>query len=71
MGVRIWANAKVDLTDPVTLLVAGVAVVAAVGDLAIPVWGLDVHGVAWGSMLVVVLYPVVRRLRARREKSPD
>jgi xanthine/uracil permease len=71
MGVRIWANAKVDLTDPVTLLVAGVAVIAAVGDLAIPVWGLDVHGVAWGSMLVVVLYPVVRRLRARREKSPD
>jgi len=69
LGVRIWAQAKVDLTDPVTLLVAGVAVIGGVGDLAISVWGLELHGVAWGSMLVVVLYPVVRRLRARREKT--
>jgi xanthine/uracil permease len=71
MGVRIWAQSKVDLTDPVTLLIAGAAVIAAVGDLTISVWGLELHGAAWGSMLVVVLYPVVRRLRARREKSPD
>jgi len=68
MGVRIWAQSKVDLTDPVTLLIAGAAVVAAVADLTISVWGLELHGVAWGSMLVVVLYPVVRRLRARRRK---
>ncbi len=68
MGVRIWTEAKVDLTDPVTLLVGGIAVVAAVGDLTVSVWGLELHGVAWGSMLVVVLYPVVRRLRARRGK---
>lgn len=67
-GVRIWSQSDVDLTDPVTLLVAGVAAVAGVGDLTISVWGLELHGVAWGSMLVVVLYPVVRRLRARREK---
>lgn len=69
LGVRIWAQAKVDLTDPVTLLVAGAAVIGGVGDLAISVWGLDLHGVAWGSMLIVVLYPVVRRLRARRGKT--
>jgi uracil-xanthine permease len=68
MGMRIWARAKVDLSDPVTLLIAGAAVVAGVGDLTISVWGLELHGVAWGSMLVVVLYPVVRRLRVRRGK---
>jgi uracil-xanthine permease len=71
MGVRIWAQSKVDLTDPVTLLIAGAAVVAGVGDLTVSVWGLELHGVAWGSMLVVVLYPVVRRLRARRQSSPE
>jgi uracil-xanthine permease len=69
MGVRIWAQHEVDLTDPVTLLIAGVAVVAGVGDLTISVWGLELHGVAWGAMVVVVLYPVVRRLRARRSPS--
>jgi uracil-xanthine permease len=71
MGVRIWAQSKVDLTDPVTLLIAGVAVIATVGDLTISVWGLELHGAAWGALLVVVLYPVVRRLRARRSQSPD
>lgn len=68
LGMRIWAQSTVDVTDPVTLLVAGVAVIAGVGDLTISVWGLELHGVAWGSMLVVGLYPVVRRLRARRAK---
>jgi uracil-xanthine permease len=71
MGMRIWSLGQVDLADPVTLLIAGAAVVAGVGDLTIPVWGMELHGVAWGSMLVVVLYPVVRRLRARRGKPPE
>jgi uracil-xanthine permease len=68
MGVRIWAQAGVDLTSPVTLMVAGAAVLAGVGDLTIPVWGIELHGVAWGSLVIVVVYPVIRRLRARRDK---
>jgi uracil-xanthine permease len=68
MGVRIWMQAGVDLTSPVTLMVAGAAVLAGVGDLTIPVWGIELHGVAWGSLVIVVVYPVIRRLRARRDK---
>lgn len=68
VGVRIWSASRVDLTNPVTLMIAGAAVIAGVGDLTIDVWSLKLHGVAWGSMLIVVLYPVVRRLRARRRK---
>jgi uracil-xanthine permease len=68
MGVRIWVQAGVDLTSPVTLMVAGAAVLAGVGDLTIPVWGIELHGVAWGSLVIVVVYPVIRRLRARRDK---
>jgi uracil-xanthine permease len=68
MGVRIWVQAGVDLTSPVTLMVAGAAVLAGVGDLTIPVWGIELHGVAWGSLVIVIFYPVIRRLRARRDK---
>ncbi|ONI70544.1 nitrate reductase [Actinosynnema sp. ALI-1.44] len=67
VGVRIWAQSKVDLTNPVTLMIAGAAVVAGVADLTISIWGLELHGVAWGSLVIVVVYPVVRRLRARRD----
>jgi uracil-xanthine permease len=68
IGVRIWAAGKVELTDPLTMLVAGIAVIAAVGDLTITIWGLELHGAAWGSALIVVLIPVIRRLRLRRRK---
>jgi uracil-xanthine permease len=68
MGVRIWSLGKVDLADPLTLLIAGAAVIAGVGDLVVPIWGIELHGVAWGSVMIVVLYPVVRRLRARRKE---
>nr|WP_157527981.1 solute carrier family 23 protein [Kibdelosporangium sp. MJ126-NF4]CEL16868.1 uracil-xanthine permease [Kibdelosporangium sp. MJ126-NF4]CTQ91904.1 uracil-xanthine permease [Kibdelosporangium sp. MJ126-NF4] len=67
VGVRIWAQSKVDLTNPVTIMIAGAALLAGVGDLTISIWGLELHGVAWGSVVIVVLYPVVRRLRARRD----
>ncbi|MET0237710.1 MAG: solute carrier family 23 protein [Kibdelosporangium sp.] len=69
LGVRIWSQAKVDLSSPVTLMVAGAAVIAGVGDLTVSIWGLELHGVAWGSTAIVILYPVVRRLRARRDKD--
>ncbi|MFC0108818.1 uracil-xanthine permease family protein [Kibdelosporangium aridum] len=68
LGIRIWAQSKVDLTNPVTMMIAGAAVIAGVGDLTVSIWGLELHGVAWGSVAIVVLYPVVRRLRVRREK---
>ncbi|WP_173124399.1 uracil-xanthine permease family protein [Kibdelosporangium persicum] len=69
LGVRIWSQAKVDLASPVTLMIAGAAVLAGVGDLTVSIWGLELHGVAWGSVVIVVLYPVVRRLRARRDNQ--
>ncbi|MBP2323990.1 uracil-xanthine permease [Kibdelosporangium banguiense] len=68
LGVRIWSQAGVDLSSPVTLMVAGTAVLAGVGDLTISIWGLELHGVAWGSAVIVIVYPVIRRLRARRDK---
>ncbi|ALG12870.1 uracil-xanthine permease family protein [Kibdelosporangium phytohabitans] len=69
VGVRIWAQSKVDLTNPVTIMIAGAAVIAGVGDLTISIWGLELHGVAWGSLVIVVVHPVVRRLRARRDNQ--
>lgn len=67
LGVRTWLDHRVDLTDPVNLLIGGAAVVAAVGHLTVSFGPLRVDGVVWGSLLIVLGYPLLRSLRAGRK----
>lgn len=67
LGVRIWMDARVDFTDPVNLTVAAAALVAGIGDLTLTVGNVELGGIAWGSVGILVGYPVMRRLaRLRR-----
>ncbi|GGU37179.1 solute carrier family 23 protein [Lentzea flava] len=66
IGVRIWMDRGVDLTSPVNAMVGGAALVAGVGDLTIEIGDLSMGGMVWGSLLVVILHPVMRWLRAAR-----
>ncbi|WP_460954423.1 uracil-xanthine permease family protein [Parasphingorhabdus pacifica] len=60
VGARIWLEARVDFADPVNLAVLGTALIAAVGDLTLALGDLRVTGVVWGSVAVLVGYPVLR-----------
>lgn len=62
VGLRIWGEARVDFADPVNLVVLGTALVAGVGDLTISLGALRITGIVWGSVGIVLLYPVLRRL---------
>ncbi|MHA6800752.1 uracil-xanthine permease family protein [Bounagaea algeriensis] len=62
VGVRVLAESAVDLADPVNLLVLGTALLAAVGDLTLSLGGLRIPGLVWGSVGIVVLYPLLRRI---------
>lgn len=66
IGVRIWLDNRVELTDPITLIVAGLALVAGLGGLEAAVFGIQMHGIAWGALLIVLLHPALRRLRGLR-----
>ncbi|MFI6101549.1 uracil-xanthine permease family protein [Lentzea sp. NPDC051213] len=66
VGVRIWMDRGVDLTNPANAMVGGAALVAGVGDLTIKIGDLQMGGMVWGSLLVVILHPVMRWLRAAR-----
>ncbi len=70
VGVRIWLANRVDLAEPVNLVVVAIALVAGVGGLEVEFGGMTVGGIAWGSMFVVVVYPLLRWLRNRGE-HPD
>ncbi|GAB3941433.1 uracil-xanthine permease family protein [Corynebacterium tapiri] len=60
LGVRIWMENKVDLSDPVNLSAAAVALIAGIGNLTLPVFGVELEGIAWGSIGILVGYPLVR-----------
>jgi xanthine/uracil permease len=70
IGVRIWMDNKVDLTNPANAMVGGAALVAGVGDLTMKLGDMQLGGLVWGSLLVVILHPVMRWLRAARNPSP-
>ncbi len=69
LGVRIWMDAKVDFTDPVNLTVAAAALVAGIGDLTLNVGSVELGGIAWGSVGILVGYPIMRRLSRWRSAN--
>ncbi|WP_072802017.1 uracil-xanthine permease family protein [Rhodococcoides yunnanense] len=67
LGVRIWTDNKVDFTDPVNLMVVAAALVAGIGDLTLAVGSVELGGIAWGSVGILVGYPVMRALARSRQ----
>ncbi|WP_338892699.1 uracil-xanthine permease family protein [Rhodococcus sovatensis] len=65
LGVRIWTDSKVDFTDPVNLTVVAAALVAGIGDLTLTIGSVELGGIAWGSVGILVGYPVMRALNRR------
>ncbi|MCQ9342455.1 uracil-xanthine permease family protein [Corynebacterium kozikiae] len=60
LGVRIWQDNKVNFNNPVNLTTAAVALVAGIGNLTLSVFGVELEGIAWGSIGIIVLYPVLK-----------
>ncbi|MGI8307595.1 uracil-xanthine permease family protein [Saccharopolyspora hattusasensis] len=71
VGARIWLDAKVDLADPVNLVVLGTAVIAGVGDLTLRLGELRVTGMVWGSVGIVLVYPILRSLADARSAAAE
>lgn len=59
LGVRIWIDNKVDFTHPVNLAAVAVAMVAGIGNLSISIAGIPLEGIAWGSVGILVGYPLL------------
>lgn len=62
LGVRIWQDNNVQLTDPVNLTAAAVALIAGIGNLTLNVGSVSLEGIAWGSVGIIVAYPIMRWL---------
>lgn len=64
LGVRIWQDNNVNFNNPVNLTTAAVALVAGIGNLTLTVFGVELEGIAWGSIGIIVLYPVLKKMYA-------
>lgn len=62
LGVRIWMDNEVNFNSPVNLTAAAVALIAGIGNLTLNVGGVSLEGIAWGSVGIIVAYPIMRRL---------
>lgn len=62
LGVRIWQDNKVNFNNPVNLTAAAVALVAGIGNLTLTVFGVELEGIAWGTVGIIVAYPVLKWL---------
>ncbi|MHD0139164.1 uracil-xanthine permease family protein [Corynebacterium diphtheriae] len=65
LGVRIWQDNKVNFNNAVNLTAAAVALIAGIGNLTLVIGGIELQGIAWGSMGIIVFYPVLKWLYLR------
>lgn len=62
LGVRIWMDEKVDFNNPVNLTAAATALIAGIGNLTLNVGSIALEGIAWGSVGIIVGYPILNWL---------
>ncbi|AWB84169.1 uracil-xanthine permease family protein [Corynebacterium liangguodongii] len=60
LGVRIWQDNRVDFNNPVNLLTAAVGLIVGIGNLTLTVGGVELGGIALGSVGVILAYPAMR-----------
>lgn len=62
LGIRIWMDNRVNFNNPVNLTCAAIALVAGIGNLTLTVFGITLEGIAWGSVGIIVAYPILKQL---------
>ncbi len=65
LGIRIWMDNGVDFNNPVNLVAAATAMIAGIGNLTLSIGSLELEGIAWGSVGIIVGYPILRWLYRR------
>lgn len=55
----------VNFNNPVNLTAAAIALVAGIGNLTLPIGAVELEGIAWGSVGIMVVYPILRWLYSR------
>ena len=71
MGVKIWMDAKVDFADHRNMVVAGASLIVAtgLGVKGVTVGGTNIAGIAFGTVLALVVHLLLRTAPGGREET--
>ncbi|HJB09407.1 MAG TPA: NCS2 family nucleobase:cation symporter [Candidatus Brachybacterium merdavium] len=76
VGVRMWVDGKVDFSKPKNQFTAGVALVVGIADVTWEVGGIQLTGIALGTLAALIIYHLMSRLgratgtEVDREETP-
>src|SRR5699024_3880807 len=62
VGVRMWVDGKVDFSKPKNQFTAGVALVVGIADVTWEVGGIQLTGIALGTLAALIIYHLMSRL---------
>ncbi|MEE1651496.1 solute carrier family 23 protein [Brachybacterium sp. J144] len=62
VGVRMWVDAKVDFSRPKNQITAGVALVVGIANVTWTIEGVQLTGIALGTLAALVIYHLMDRL---------
>ena len=62
LGIRIWMDNRVNFNNPVNLTCVAIALVAGIGNFTLTVFGITLEGIAWGSVGIIIAYPILKQL---------
>ncbi|EKU49658.1 MULTISPECIES: uracil-xanthine permease family protein [Brevibacterium] len=70
LGVRIWAENRVDFSNPINLNTAAVSLIVAIANYTWSPAGLEFAGIALGTASAIVIYQVMRAIAKWRGTAP-
>ena len=71
VGVRMWVDAKVDFSRPKNQITAGVALVVGIANVTWTIEGVQLTGIALGTLAALVIYHLMDRLGRLTGTEPE
>ncbi|GAB96534.1 uracil-xanthine permease [Kineosphaera limosa] len=71
LGAKIWVENKVDFSRPINLVPVAAGIIIAVGDTSLDMGDFSLAGIAFGTIVTILAYHLVRALmpRSMREEQ--
>ena len=71
VGVRMWVDAEVDFSRPKNQITAGVALVVGIANVTWTIEGVQLTGIALGTLAALVIYHLMDRLGRLTGTEPE
>lgn len=70
LGAKIWKENRVDFANPLNLVPVSAGIIIAIGDTTLTIGSFSLSGIAFGTIVVLVMYHLAR-LMAPRDMVED